>query len=86
MFLMNAGIYTTASPLQRNGLFPSRHSSSIIQLCLGDKQPQEQELRGQVPTSSLPDLEKHRNQESHSAATEIKTQSTCPRKHLAMAK
>uniref|UniRef100_A0A8C4TY33 Uncharacterized protein n=1 Tax=Falco tinnunculus TaxID=100819 RepID=A0A8C4TY33_FALTI len=29
---MSAGIYTTASPLQRNGLFPSRHSSSVTQL------------------------------------------------------
>lgn len=46
MFLMKADIYTSASPLQRNRLFPPRHSSSVIQRRLGEKQPREQELRG----------------------------------------
>lgn len=32
MFLLNAGIYATASPLQKNGLFPPEHSDSVIQL------------------------------------------------------
>lgn len=39
MFLMNSGFYTTASPLQRDGLFPSKHSSSVIQLRPGEAAP-----------------------------------------------